>query len=65
MRVRDQDYGIFPNPHRMFFRTPYISFYLSGTLPDNIYIYIYIYIYIKNLIVFLRKREREREREVT
>ena len=62
-RGRDQDSGISPNPHRMFLRSPYISFYLAGTLPDNIYIYIYIYIYIKNLIVLLRERGRERERE--
>ena len=56
-------FGIFPNPHRMFFIFRNIFIFLSGTLPDNIYIYIYIYILIKNLIVFLRERERQRERE--
>ena len=58
-------FGIFPNPHRMFFIFRNILFFLSGTLPDNIYIYIYIYIYThkKSYCFFERERERERERE--
>ena len=58
-------FGIFPNPHRMFFKILFsnILIFLSGTLPDNIYIYIYIYIYThKNFYCFF-ERERERERE--
>ena len=47
----------------MFFNFIFISFYLPGTLPDNIYIYIYIYIHKKSYCFFEIERERERERE--